>query len=133
MNGDASLENMKIRVKLITGFTLVLALLLIVSVVSIVSIANMSNTAEEKYEYVSLPLSYISTLYDTLGEQQIITRDMALYSDQAKMDELSDQLTAEETKFEKALTAMGVRLRPIQTRLSRIRIWSKNTVRTTTT
>jgi len=101
------MKNMKIRVKLITGFILILALLLVVSVVSIISITSMTQSAQDMYTNNSLPLSYMAEVYDSFDLQRVHTRSMVIAENQDDYNTALSQLSDAEAAFDQYFQSLG--------------------------
>ncbi|MDR1158182.1 MAG: methyl-accepting chemotaxis protein [Oscillospiraceae bacterium] len=100
-------KNMKVSVKILLSFMIVIALSIVIGLIGIVSLVTINRESTELYEENTLPMADLATLYDLLGGQRICADNVVIFYEadpdlaEAEYNDLADK----ESDFEAALSA----------------------------
>ncbi len=111
------MKNMTIRVKLIVGFSIMLALILLVSVLGIVGLTKMEAGSKNLYEKNTIPVMAMGDIMTALEKQRVTLRDANLAKDDpAKLEAAQNALAAEEEDLARnvAILALTAKAHPEQ-------------------
>ncbi|PXX47262.1 methyl-accepting chemotaxis protein [Undibacterium pigrum] len=97
-----NIENSKVSTRLITGFGLVLGLLLVVLLLGIAYMAKMHQRLEEIANVNNVQSKLASTMYLTVTERALALRNLILLSDEAEIQIEVKRIAAQTKKYTEA-------------------------------
>jgi methyl-accepting chemotaxis protein len=102
MNG---FKHLKLKVKLLISFFVVVVLAVVIGVVGIMGMSGINGEADAMYAENALPMEYLATMYDNLGAQRICINNMFVFrtADPGFAADEAAGLKEKESLFDEAL------------------------------
>jgi len=101
------MKNMKVSVKLIVSFLMVVALATIIGVVGIIGMNSINASKTEMYYTKTVPLPYLGKATEEIQSVQVQVREMALYAEKGNSQGIEDAWKYIESLMPKILDNLG--------------------------
>lgn len=94
-------KNMKISLKLITGFIIVAVIAGIIGVVGIININNINNNDTALYDKMTVPISQLSQISELYQRTRVSIRDIIIIPNEADKNKEADNLKSKNAEIQK--------------------------------
>ena len=74
------MKNLKVSVKLIVSFSIIIALTAIVGVVGIIGMSNINAAKQDMYYTITTPMPYLGKVEENLQSARVFVREMVMHS-----------------------------------------------------